>query len=254
MTSSSNLLATRIAVVADVHGNLPALEAVVADIARRSVDLVLNLGDHASGPLWPRETVAFLERQSWLHIAGNCDRLLVRQPPADHGASERFAYERLAPEQLRWLSSLPATASAEGDVLAFHGTPSDDCACLLETIEHGRGRLASRAEIAERLGGASASVMLCAHTHTPRIVRLDGTLIVNPGSIGLPAYDGDDPEPHVMETGSPDARYAMLERDDHGWRAELVAVAYDHRAAAERARENGRPEWALALRTGFMTA
>lgn len=244
---------TRIAILADVHGNLPALEAAAADIARREIDLVINLGDHASGPLWPRETVAFLMRQPWLQIAGNCDRLLARQPPSAHGASERFAFERLAPAQRQWLATLPATAKRDDGIFAFHGTPSDDCTYLLETVERGRGRLASRSEIAQRLGDAAAPVMLCGHSHVPRIVRANGVLIVNPGSVGLPAYDSDQPEAHVMESGSPDARYAVLERSDIGWRAELVAVPYDHAAAAEQARRNARADWEVALRTGYMT-
>ncbi|HEX6533611.1 MAG TPA: metallophosphoesterase family protein [Gemmatimonadaceae bacterium] len=244
----------RIAVLSDVHGNVLALEAVIADLARRRVDQVINLGDHASGPLWPRETVALLARQPWLQIAGNCDHAIVRRPPAQLGASDRFALERLTGEQREWLAALPPTASAaDGDVLAVHGTPTHDDVALVETVEHGRGRLATPSEIAERLAGASAPVVLCGHSHVPRIARVDTTLVVNPGSVGLPAYDGDDPEPHVMESGSPDARYAILERSDRGWSVELIAVPYDHRAAAGQARRNDRPDWELGLSTGYMT-
>jgi diadenosine tetraphosphatase ApaH/serine/threonine PP2A family protein phosphatase len=94
--------------------------------------------------------------------------------------------------------------------------------------------------------------MLCAHSHIPRVVRVGSTLIVNPGSVGLPAYDHDQPELHVMETGSPDARYAVLERAAQGWQVELIALAYDHLAAAEQAKRNARPDWERALLTGYM--
>jgi predicted phosphodiesterase len=67
----------RIAVVSDIHGNLPALEAVVADIARRGVDAVVNLGDSLSGPLLPLETAQFLMAQSWTHLAGNHERQVL---------------------------------------------------------------------------------------------------------------------------------------------------------------------------------
>ena len=71
---------TRIAVLSDIHGNLPALTAVLDDVARHAPDLVLNLGDHASGPLWPRETLELLRRQTWVQIAGNHDRTLSTFP------------------------------------------------------------------------------------------------------------------------------------------------------------------------------
>lgn len=244
---------TRIAVVADIHGNLPALRAVVADIARRVVDAVVNLGDTVSGPLWPRETAAFVMEQPWCHIAGNCDRQVARDAPERQGPSDRFAFDRLTADQRAWLASLPATAVSHDEVLAFHGTPSSDSRALLETVERGAVRLARPAEIADRLGGASAKVMLCAHTHVPRIVRFGNALIVNPGSVGLPAYHDDSPEPHAMETGTPDARYAILEQHDDGWRAMLVAVPYDHREAAAQALRNGRQDWERGLSTGYMT-
>jgi hypothetical protein len=77
-------------------------------------------------------------------------------------------------------------------------------------------------------------------------------LIVNPGSVGLPAYTHTGPEPHVVETGSPHARYALLEQRDRGWRVELVGVAYDHISAAHQAQRNDRPDWEVALRTGYI--
>jgi predicted phosphodiesterase len=249
---------TRIAALADVHGNLAALEAVVADVERRGVDLVVNLGDHASGPLQPRETVAFLMRRAWTQIAGNCDRAIVQAAPDALGLSDRFAAERLGAEERAWLATLPPAASvAGGEVLLVHGTPSSDATMLLETVERGRTRLASPAEIVGRLGGADAPrppVVLCAHSHLPRVVRLGATLLVNPGSVGLPAYESGDPAPHLVETGSPDARWALLEQRDGEWRAELIAVPYDHAAAAALARARGRPDWEIGLRTGWMTA
>jgi predicted phosphodiesterase len=95
------------------------------------------------------------------------------------------------------------------------------------------------------------SVVLCAHSHVPRVVRLgSGQLAVNPGSVGLPAYDQDQPYPHVMEAGSPHARYAVLQNTSRGWRVEQLAIPYDHDAAADAASANGRPDWATWLQTG----
>ena len=95
-------------------------------------------------------------------------------------------------------------------------------------------------------------VGLCGHSHLPRTVELpDGRLIINPGSVGLPAYsDTVAVLPHAMETGSPHARYAVIERADAGWRVEHVAVPYDWEAASLAAASNGRTDWAEWLRTG----
>ena len=86
----------------------------------------------------------------------------------------------------------------------------------------------------------------------PRLLPLDGgPTVVNPGSVGLPAYDHDVPFAHVMQSGSPHARYALLERRDGSWQVQLRAVAYDWAKAAALARAHGREDWALALLTGL---
>jgi len=241
----------QIAVISDVHGNLPALEAVAYDIRQRQIEQVLNLGDHASGPLWPDETVAFLMAQPWKHIAGNCDRRIVHQDPGSQGASDRFAFERLKAEQKAWLTHLPKQLRVEPGIMLTHGTPADDEMYLLEYIEHGRSCLASRGEIESRLGQVDEPILLCGHSHIPRVVVLTRDItIVNPGSVGLPAYHTDFPEPHVMETGSPHARYAILTHRDKRWQIDLVAVEYDNHAAVEQAEKNQRLDWAIALRIG----
>jgi putative phosphoesterase len=244
---------TTIAILADIHGNLPALHAVVDDLRHRGVETVVNLGDHASGPLWPRETLDFLMGQPWVQIAGNHDRLLVHQHPDEHNASDRYAFARISSAQKEWLRALPATIRLDGDILLCHGTPTDDSTYLLETVAHGGVRLARPSEIVGRLAGITAPLVLCGHTHIPRVVQVsDSLLVVNPGSVGAPGYKDVEPEPHVVEIGSPHARYALLERQTNEWHVELVAVAYDHLGAARQAGRNGRPEWESALRTGYL--
>jgi hypothetical protein len=75
---------------------------------------------------------------------------------------------------------------------------------------------------------------------------------VNPGSVGLPAYVDDGAHPHVSETGSPLARYGLIELTGPEPRVTFAAVEYDCAGAAKQARANGRPEWAMALRTGYV--
>lgn len=243
----------RIAVLSDIHGNLAALEAVTADLARRGAERVINLGDHISGPLWPRETLHYLMQQDWIQIKGNHDRQLVDQAPQKHGASDRYANQFLTERERAWLRALPATLTLQAEFHLFHGTPSSDTTYLLETVEHGRARLATPAEIQPRLGRPPARVLLCGHSHLPRVVHLpENSLIINPGSVGLPAYEDDSAEPHVMETGSPHARYALLERHNEDWVVELVTVAYNYQQAADQALRNNRPDWATGLLTGYM--
>lgn len=147
---------------------------------------------------------------------------------------------------------MPPTAQIDGDVLLCRGSPRRDVEYLLETVEAGSVRLATAAEIAARMNGVTVPVVLCGHSHVPRAVRTgNGQLLVNPGSVGLPAYDDVNPSHHVIETGSPDARYALLERRAPAWFAVLLTVPYDFEPMAKLSDRNGRPDWAHALRTGY---
>jgi predicted phosphodiesterase len=254
----------RIAAVSDIHGNLPALEAVLVDIVGAGVDLTVNLGDIVSGPLWPAGTAQRLMPLALPTIRGNHERQLLTLPPARMGASDAAAAQALRPEQRDWLAALPTTLALTDVVFCCHGTPADDLAYLLETTVPGGGvagapgiRAATLAEAKHRAGDALRSVphavVLCGHSHVPRAVQLaDGRLIVNPGSVGLQAFDDDHGHPHIVENGSPHARYALLTRCQAGWQVELRAVPYDCEAAARRAEQAGRGDWADALRTGFV--
>lgn len=243
----------KIAVLSDIHGNLIALEKVVQDIERREVDLVINLGDHVSGPLWPKETLDYLKVQDWVHIGGNHERQLSTQALEEMNPSDRYAKQYLDADDLKWIMSLPARTEIGSDIVLFHGSPSNDNQYLLETIADGHAHLATHDEILRRIGNETAPIILCGHSHIPRVMTLSNNiLLVNPGSVGLQAYDDTKPEPHVMEAGSPHARYAILEHQADVWTVELIAVSYDHHQASERARNNGRADWAFALQTGFM--
>lgn len=242
----------RIAILSDIHGNIDALHAVLHDAARRSVDQIVNLGDSVSGPLFPRETAEFLMRQHWPQLAGNHERQVLHYKEGD-SPSDGYARAMLSEGMLDWIRALPGTRWLNSEVFLCHGTPGSDLHYFLETVDpQGAMRLASRAEVAERLGPIKARVVACGHTHVPRAVRTGtGTLIVNPGSVGLPAYDDDHPVPHVVENGAPDARYAIIEKHGEDWQASLLAVPYDTSRAVSAAEQRNRPDWAHALATGY---
>ena len=220
----------RIAIVSDIHGNLPALEAVAKDIARRGVDCIVNLGDNLSGPLMPLETAQFLMAQhDWVHLAGNHERQLLTLGAGERGLSDAFAHSQLGAKEFAWLATLKPTHRLSREVLLCHGTPTSDIAYFLETVEPGNFRAANAAEVDARLGdvGAEVELIACGHTHVPRVMRAGtGQLVVNPGSVGLQAYSDVRPHPHVVETGTSDARYAVVERVGGEWISTLVSVPY----------------------------
>lgn len=243
----------RIAVLSDIHGNLWALDAVLADLARRNVDVTVNLGDILSGPLLPAETAERLMALGLPTIRGNHERQVLEHDPERMGASDRWAHEHIAPAHREWIAGLPAQMRLQEDVLLVHGTPDSDLVYWMESVDAGGQRVATYAEVLERAGEVRASLVLCGHTHVPRSVLLeDGRLVVNPGSVGLQAYSDEHPFPHKAENGTPHARYAIVERTVRGWAVEQYAVGYDWEAAALVAERHGRPEWAYALRTGRM--
>lgn len=245
----------RIAFLSDIHGNILALEAVVRDLKQRAVETVITLGDLVSGPLWPRETVHFLMTQDWVQISGNHERQLLTLPDSEKGPSDRNAYSQLNETERDWLRALPTGMIFQNEIMLCHGAPGDDKVYLLETIENGRTRLAGIKEIQSRMGQIACPVLACGHSHLPRVMQMPGgPLIINPGSVGMPAYTDDGPLPHVVETGSPHARYAILEKIDNIWSAQLLAVPYDHEIAARQADRLNRPELAMGLRTGYVTA
>jgi predicted phosphodiesterase len=239
----------RLAVIADIHGNLLALDAVLADIDRRGVRSIVNLGDVASGPLQPRGCVERIVARGIPTVRGNHDRWVAE---GGTGGSDAFARDRLDAAQAAWLGALPPTLEPAAGVLAFHAQPGDDNAYLMEEVVDGRLLPSAASAVAARLPMTAAGVLLCGHSHLSGLMRLaDGRVLVNPGSVGCPAYVDPTPPAHVSEAGAPFARYAIVEIAATALLGcEMVALPYDHAAAADQAEAAGHPGWAQALRTG----
>ena len=242
---------SRIAVIADIHGNSDALTAVLADIDAQKIQQTLNLGDHFSGPLAARETAEILMSREMISIRGNHDRWLIEKNLT--GPSDQTAYNQLSPAHLNWLQQLPATHWFH-DIFMCHATPSDDLTYFLEHItSDGQIALKPLAEIEKLAAGIDAPIILCGHTHLPRAVRLpNGQRILNPGSVGVPGYTDDQPIPHVVQTGTPDASYMVLERHNGHWHPNFRLVPYDTTRMERLARDAGRPEWANVISTGWI--
>ena len=244
----------QLGILADIHGNSRALEAVLEDAHHRGIRQFVDLGDVLYGPLEPRQTYDIIQSVNLIaQVSGNQDRL-IREAQKGANPTLDFVLDDLGPGPIAWLSKLPQTVVLENEILLCHGTPASDTTYLLENVSNGKPYVRSEEEIANHLGHAiNVPLVLCGHTHIPRLIQLkNGPLVLNPGSIGLPAYDDDAPIPHVMETFSPHACYAVIEKFAKGWTASFHRVPYDWQAAAARAHELGRPDWAQGLEFGRM--
>ncbi|MBF8185169.1 metallophosphoesterase family protein [Nonomuraea sp. K274] len=175
----------RVAVLSDVHGVLPALEAVLAEPDVVAADLIVLTGDLAAGPM-PVETLDVLvslgERALWVN--GNADRELV-EVAAGQGspyAISRWAGERLRADQVELLAALPHRQVLDlgrlGTALFVHATPRSDEEMILVD--------SSLERWGEVLAGESAGTVVLGNTHMPFVRLVDGVLVVNPGSIGMP--------------------------------------------------------------------
>jgi len=221
----------RVAVIADVHGNAPALEAVLADIERAGVELVVDLGDLLAGPL-PADTMTLVDAlgDRIVHVSGNGDRELVAAfdapgraapelPPAvteimgyAAGAIDRRTRDALA----AFAPTLVLDVDGLGPTCFCHGTPRSD----VEIVTAG----SDAARVAGILAAVPQDVVVGGHTHMRLDRRVGRHRVLNPGSIGMP-YEG-----------RPGAFWAILGPD-----VELRETAYDLDAAAARIRAAGYP-------------
>lgn len=205
----------RVAALYDVHGNLPALEATLADVDAVGIDVLVSGGDVVSGPL-PGECLELLRARGALFIRGNADRLVLARASDE----EAWMDDRLTPEQRAEIAAWPETVEVDveglGRVLFCHGSPRRDNEALTA--------LTPDAIVADVLAEVSAELVVCGHTHHQFDRTIDGSRLVNAGSVGLP-YEG--------RAG---AYWALL-----GPGIELRRTAYDVDEAAERMRAVGLP-------------
>jgi len=243
----------KIAALADIHSNIFALRAVVRDAKRRGVEMVVNLGDVLYGPIAPKATFDFLCEYDFVTICGNQDRQIVEAASEDSepNPTMQFVLDELGEAPIGWLKSFPFDQYLNEEVYLCHGAPAGDTIYLLENIDSGEAHLRSDGEIQDLLLGVSSSLIICGHTHIPRTIALSsGQVVVNPGSVGLPAYTDDEPVRHSMENFCPHASYAIIENSRAGWCVEHIKVAYNYQEAAHAAARHKRDDWAHFLTTG----
>lgn len=223
-----------LAILYDVHGNLPALDAVLDDAAAAGAQRYLLGGDYALFGPWPAETVARLDAlrgATW--IRGNGERWTAdpaQAPLPAVQAAARACAAALGSEAVARLAALPPEAVLDG-VRFVHGTPGSDVIGLMPE---------PTAEEAAQLADVRERRLVAGHTHLPfERVSADGIALLNPGSVGMP-FDGD-----------PRAAYALLHDDG---RVERRRIAYAHDASAAAVRERFPGDWGELVARRIETA
>jgi putative phosphoesterase len=220
----------RIALIADIHGNLAALEAVLAEIARAGVDEVVCLGDVAATGPQPREVLSRVRELGCPVVMGNADAELFEPgPPPEPGTDQaqfaeidRWAAAQLGAEEVSFVRSFQPTISIPleqgGELLCVHGSPRSFNDVITATTPE--------AELSPMLGDRPPAIVAGGHTHFPMLRRYGETLLINPGSVGL-AYaqqgDGRFIVPAVAE-------YATLTVANSRREVSFHQVAYDQGA------------------------
>lgn len=223
---------SRVVFVSDMHGNLPAFEAVLAELERRGpYDAIVGGGDFALGGLYPAECLARVQQPGWACVRGNTDEWVVeaatggqipaREVPeemANRGeglrAMDRYCAERLSTEEVEFLAGLPLMwrmVGPSGRTLAFaHATPWSSHPPFLPD--------ASDAALTQLIDASEADVLLYGHIHRAYLRMVRGRLVGCIGAVGIPA-DGD-----------PRPCFAIAEDAGDGWSVAHARVQYDRDA------------------------
>ena len=248
----------RLSFLGDIHGNLPALEAVLSDIDKQAPDAVFLLGDLINRCPWTRDVIDILRQRDWLSVQGNHDLVLSNlntpEGPSLFNDRNRFpnvhwTWEQLRLQELRYLRNLPHDLLVEIEgappLRLFHGLPDNPFAGIVPGADDG--------EVSRHIAMYDEPVLICGHTHQP----LDRTItprsspahngsacsakqrVLNPGSVGMP-YNGD-----------PRAQYLLLdlvqEDGELAWQPQFQRLDYDFDRVASEFRSSGLLESSGAI-------
>ena len=232
----------QVALIADLHGNLVALEAVLGDLETQGAEQVVCLGDVAASGPQPRETLARLRALDCPVVMGNADAWLLHPQPVDAQDDNARRFEaidvwcaaQLAPDDHDYVRSFRPTVEVSlgggAALLAFHGSPRSNTDAILSTT--------SEEALERMLVGFNAAVMAGGHTHVPMLRRYRDALLVNPGSVGLPF---EQPARTGRERNPPWAEYALVRWVNGGLGVELRRVPVDAGAVIQAARDSDMP-------------
>ncbi len=230
---------TRIGLISDIHGNLLALEAVLAELDREELDGLVCLGDVAVGPQ-PAETLARVHALGCPVVKGNWDEWFCEGiPPADDETGRKLAEVgewwagQLSDADIALMRGFSPTVELDlggGETaLCFHGSPSSNMEWIYSVTPD--------ETLSQILGDTREQVLLCGHTHVQMLRRHEQSVIVNPGSVGLPFSDW---APHTIRI-APWAEYGILGYGEGRLRVDLRRTTYDIDALLRLSLESGMP-------------
>ena len=209
----------RLAILSDIHGNLPALQAVFSDLQRQSVDGLVVAGDTATGPQ-VNECADLLRSYPGWAILGNNEEYMLKfangdAPPAWHTHRQfgliRWSFQQLSPATLDYFFSLPSQQTIRlpgaAGIHVVHGSPDSSSESIFP--------ISQPAGLERALAQVDEAVLVCGHIHLPWQQRRDGKLALNPGAVG------------GSLNGDPRAQYMLLDWDGTDWQATPRAVPYD---------------------------
>jgi predicted phosphodiesterase len=231
----------RYALISDIHGNLPALEAVLEEIQREDIDEILCLGDVAVGPQ-PGETLERVRELGCPVVLGNWDAYFIRGFPEHQTEIGRQLVEmgewwadQLSAEQRAFIDTFVDELTRPG-LLAFHGSPRSYEDFIYATTPD--------PELSEMLNGTREPLLAGGHTHFAMVRHFDESLLVNPGSVGLPFAKQEA----VMRI-SPWAEYAIVDWANGKLSVDLRRTAFDVDSLLELIRTSGMPhaDWWAGL-------
>ena len=244
----------RIAIISDIHGNLTAFKAVLADLKLTSPDVIFHGGDLADAGSSPAEVVDLVRELEWPGVVGNTDEMLYRPEAFQEFARQSSGMQALLPvieemaevtrgllgeERIVWLSQLPRIQIHEPMALV-HASP--------ESLWRAPGPEASDAELESVFGALSEAIAVYAHIHRPFIRRIASRLVVNTGSVSL-SYDGDWRAAYLLldltDSGTDSDYAATHRRVEYDLDTELRALASVHIPHADwvaRILKSARPQ------------
>jgi putative phosphoesterase len=237
----------RIAIISDIHGNLVALKAALSDIKRRKANRIVCLGDVAAAGPQPIEVIEHLRRMRCLCVMGNTDESLANDLPskfAHEGISEEdrerlealdlWTRKKLTKSHRRYLSTfkpmLEVHFGPDQSLVCFHGSPSSNRDEIRPTTPN--------EELAHRLEGHKANVFVGGHTHIQMFRRFLGSLVINPGSVGLPFRI--ESSGRIRNTST--AEYAVVNSSGVALSVEFVSVPYSLSELRRAVRNSGMPD------------
>jgi predicted phosphodiesterase len=183
-----------VAILSDIHANVVALEAVLADLDELGIEQVVCLGDVAATGPAPEQVVSLLRERNWRFVRGNCDEAMVRiaageaKPPEDeHDIIDHWCVSRLSEDEIAFLAGFEPVVEIDLDgvpVCCYHGSPRSNLDETLAATGDG--------DLSEWFNGYDAAIFAGGHTHIPMVRRYRESLVINPGSVGLPFIDMAD--------------------------------------------------------------